>query len=110
MPEQPIPEQDPIVTKSYALHYVVAMVILMATLFWALWDEAFGQRPWKAYQHEWKDRYTAFLNNDAVEVRQSRRRTSSSSPEYQQLEQDCQRRRAKPPGPSATKSRSNLPI
>ena len=30
------------------------MVVLMASLFWALWDEAFGQRPWKAYQHEWK--------------------------------------------------------
>ena len=23
MPEQPIPEQDPVVTKSYALYYVV---------------------------------------------------------------------------------------
>ena len=34
MPEKPIPEQDPIVTKSFALHYLVAMVILMATLFW----------------------------------------------------------------------------
>ena len=49
MPEQPIPEQDPVVTKSYALHYVLAMVILMATLFWALWDEGYGQRPWKAF-------------------------------------------------------------
>ena len=40
MPEQPIPEQDPIVSKSYALYYAIAMVLLMATLFWALWDEA----------------------------------------------------------------------
>jgi len=31
------------------------MVLLMATLFWALWDEDFGQRPWKTFQHEWKD-------------------------------------------------------
>ena len=46
----PVPEKDPIVSKSYAAHYVIAMVILMATLFWALWDEAFGQRPWKAFQ------------------------------------------------------------
>ena len=43
----PVPEKDPIVSKSYAAHYVIAMVILMATLFWALWDESFGQRPWK---------------------------------------------------------------
>ena len=50
MPEKPIPEQDPIVSKSYAMHYFIAMVILMVTLFWALWDESFGQRPWKAFQ------------------------------------------------------------
>ena len=63
MPEKPIPEQDPITSKSYAAHYLIATVILMvATLFWALWDEAWGQRPWKAFQEQWKDRYSAFLN------------------------------------------------
>ena len=62
MPEQPILEQDPITTKSYAAYYLIAMVILMATLFWALWDEAWIQRPWKAFQEQWKDRYSAFLN------------------------------------------------
>ncbi len=62
MPEQPIPEQDPITSKSYAAYYVIAMVILVATLFWALWDEAWGQRPWKAFQEQWKTRYSAFLN------------------------------------------------
>ena len=62
MPEQPNPEQDPITTKSYAAYYLIAMVILMATLFWALWDEAWTQRPWKAFQEQWKDRYPAFLN------------------------------------------------
>ncbi len=60
MPEQP--EQDPITSKSYAAYYLIATVILMATLFWALWDEAWGQRPWKAFQDQWKDRYSAFLN------------------------------------------------
>ncbi len=62
VPEKPIPEQDPITGKSYAIHYVIATVILIATLFWALWDEAWGQRPWKAFQDQWKDRYSAFLN------------------------------------------------
>src|ERR1700689_1835817 len=37
-------------------------MILIATLFWALYDEAWGQRPWKAFQDAWKDRYSAFLN------------------------------------------------
>ena len=62
MPEQPIPEQDPIVSKSYAAHYLIATLLLIATLFWALWDEAWGQRPWKAFQEQWKERYSAFLN------------------------------------------------
>ncbi len=61
MPDKPIPDDDPIVSKSLAPHYVIAVVILMATLFWALWDEDFGQRPWKAFQQEWKTRYSAFL-------------------------------------------------
>src|ERR1700733_1813301 len=38
------------------------MMILVITLFWALWDEAWTQRPWKAFQEHWRDRYTAFLN------------------------------------------------
>ena len=33
------------------------MVLLMATLFWALADEYYGQRPWKTYQQRWQTRY-----------------------------------------------------
>src|SRR5258707_12407717 len=55
------PDNDPIVSRSLAPHYIVATVLLMATLFWALWDENFGQRPWKTFQQEWKNRYSAFL-------------------------------------------------
>ena len=39
MPEKPIPESDPVVSKSLAPHYVISMVLLMATFFWAMWDE-----------------------------------------------------------------------
>ena len=62
MPDKPNPELDPITSKSYAAYYLIATVLLVATLFWALWDEAWGQRPWKAFQEQWKDRYSAFLN------------------------------------------------
>ncbi len=89
MPEQPIPENDPIVSKSYALHYAVAMVLLMASLFWALWDEAFGQRPWKAFQQEWKQRYTAFLKTTESKSAQSVTDLAKNS-EYQQLEQTAE--------------------
>ena len=86
MPEQPIPEQDPIVTKSYAAYYVIALIILMVTLFWALWDEAFGQRPWKAFQGVWKYRYIAFLKSAKSKSAQSEKQVEQN-PEYQQLEQ-----------------------
>ncbi len=86
MPEQPVPEQDPIVTKSYALHYVVALVLLMASLFWAMQDEFWGQRPWKAFQETWKERYVAFLNKTTSTSKMSLDEILKSS-DYQQLEQ-----------------------
>jgi cytochrome c2 len=86
VPEQPIPEQDPVVTKSYALYYVVSMVLLMATLFWALWDEAYGQRPWKAFQNEWKQRYTAVLNKTEPASDKSVKNVENN-PDYQKLEE-----------------------
>jgi len=84
VPEKPIPENDPIVSQSYAVHYLIATVILIASLFWALWDESFGQRPWKAYQHEWKERYTAFLKG-AVSKSDKSVKDIEQSPDYQQL-------------------------
>jgi hypothetical protein len=82
----PVPEKDPIVSKSYAACYVIAMMILMLTLFWALWDESFGQRPWKALQHVWKIRYSAFLNSTRSKSTQSVKEVEEN-PQYQQLEQ-----------------------
>ena len=87
MPEKSIPENDPIVTKSLAPHYVVCMVILMATLFWALWDEDFGQRPWKTFQHEWKERYSSFLKAARTQSAQSQKEIESGA-DYQKLQQD----------------------
>ena len=89
VPEQPIPEQDPVVTKSYAMYYVVSMVLLMATLFWALWDEAYGQRPWKTFQNEWKQRYSAFLDKTKPASEKSVK-SVEDNPEYQKLQQAFQ--------------------
>ena len=89
MPEQPTRGDDPVVSKSFALYYVVSMVILMATLFWALWDEDFGQRPWKSFQQEWKHRYTAFLKTAGTKSAESEKGVEQSA-EYQQLDQAYQ--------------------
>src|ERR1700682_2973041 len=62
------------------------MVLLMATLFWALWDEDFGQRPWKTYQGEWKTRYSTFLKNARTQSGDSEKEVESSA-DYQALKQ-----------------------
>ena len=87
MAEKPIPENDPVVSKSLAPHYVISMVILMATFFWAMWDEDFGQRPWKTFQHEWKDRYSTFLKTARSQSSDSQNDVVNSA-DYQKLKQD----------------------
>jgi cytochrome c551/c552 len=84
VPDKPIPEQDPITSKSYAAHYLIATVILIITLFWALWDEAWGQRPWKAFQEQFKQRYTAFLNTARTKSQDSEKDVQKD-PEYAEL-------------------------
>ena len=86
MPDKPTPEQDPITSKSFAAHYVIATILLIATLFWALWDEAWGQRPWKAFQDQWKERYTAFLNTARSTSTKSEKNVEQS-PDYAALKQ-----------------------
>jgi hypothetical protein len=88
--EKPIPEQDPITGKSYAIHYVVATLILVATLFWALYDEAWGQRPWKAFQDQWKERYSAFLNT-AKSTSAKSEQSVEQDPQYVALKQDYEK-------------------
>ncbi len=85
MPEQPIPERDPITTKSYALHYTIAIVVLIATLLWAMWDEAYGQRPWKQYQRAFQDRYSAYLKQARTQSAQSEK-DLESNPDYHALD------------------------
>src|ERR1700678_2340589 len=62
------------------------MLILMATLFWALWDEAWGQRPWKAFQEQWRDRYTVFLNT-AHSKSATSEKDVEQNPDYAALKQ-----------------------
>jgi cytochrome c551/c552 len=88
--EKPILEDDPVVSKSLAPHYLVAMLVLTATLFWALWDEDFGQRPWKAFQNEWKTRYSAFLKNAHSQSNTSQKEVESD-PQYLALKQAYER-------------------
>jgi cbb3-type cytochrome oxidase cytochrome c subunit len=84
MAEPNTPQDDPIVSRSYALYYLISIVVLIASLFWALWDEAYGQRPWKAYQHEFSQRYVAFLKTAQGQSADAEKQIESTQ-DYQQL-------------------------
>jgi cytochrome c551/c552 len=90
--EQPIPEQDPVTSKSYALHYLIAMALLIGTLLWALWDEAYGQRPWKKYQAEFRTRYTSYLRKVRAQSATSEKDLQGSG-EYRELSAGYERLR-----------------
>ena len=49
--EQP----DPITSSSLSFPYLIASLLLMASLGWALYDEYFATRPWKDYQHRFSN-------------------------------------------------------
>ncbi len=85
-PQAPPPQDDPVVSRSYALHYLIASVLLIGSLFWALEDEFWGQRPWKAYQAEFQARYLLFLDSDSAKSRQSLEDVEKSA-DYQRLKQ-----------------------
>ena len=87
MPEQPIPDQDPIVTKSYAAYYVIAMILLMATLFWALWDEACGTASVEGLSAGVEGPLRRFPQDCEVKFAQSEKEIEQSS-EYQKLDAD----------------------
>ncbi|MDX6386060.1 MAG: hypothetical protein QOK48_3633, partial [Blastocatellia bacterium] len=44
------PQRDPIVSRSTSAILLVCTLLLIASAGWALYDEGFGQRPWRGMQ------------------------------------------------------------
>jgi len=86
--EPELPADDPIVSRSSSGWMLIAALLMTATLAWALWDEAFGQRPWKSMQKEFVSRYTRYLNSIKDKSGQSESEVKESS-EYQQLDEEA---------------------
>jgi len=55
------PEPDPIADRSMSGLLLIFSLFLIVTLVWALFDEVYGQRPWKSYQKDFVELYTARL-------------------------------------------------
>ena len=87
MPENPSIEKDPIVSSSLSGPLLISMLILTATMLWALYDEVYGQRPWKTMQSRFVDRYSEFLKTKKIPEIAEREKQIRESAEFQQLEQ-----------------------
>ena len=61
--DQDLPAEDPIVGRSTSGWMLVSALLLTISIAWALYDEAFGQRPWKGMQQEFVARYTRYLDS-----------------------------------------------
>lgn len=64
---------------------LLSAILLTGSLAWALWDEAFYQRPWKGIQQEFVSRYTNYLKSIRAQSGRSEEEVKQS-PEYQALE------------------------
>ncbi|MBI2677393.1 MAG: cytochrome c [Candidatus Koribacter versatilis] len=90
MAEQLPPQDDPVTSKSLALPYLIATVLLLGTLLWAIYDENWGTRPWKGFQTEFKDRYETFLKSVKSRSASAEKDLMASS-DYQALQADYDR-------------------
>jgi cytochrome c2 len=82
--KQSEPQRDPIAGRSTSAFILISTVLLMVCTLWALYDEGFGQRPWRGMQQEFVRRYTAYLKSIRKDAGKSEAEVKET-PEYQQL-------------------------
>src|SRR5438067_7574764 len=82
------PQRDPIVRTSTSAIILVCTLLLIGVSAWALYDEAYGQRPWKGIQREFVKRYTTYLRSIRKDAGKSEAEVKET-PEYQQLDADA---------------------
>ena len=86
--EKETPERDPIVSSSTSGAMLISTLLLIGTLAWALYDEAFGQRPWKSAQQEFVQRYNRYLKSIKNQAGQTEKEVMESA-EYQTLDEEA---------------------
>ena len=82
---EPEPQRDPIVARSTSAILLISTLLLVGSGVWALWDEAYAQRPWRGIQREFVKRYTTYLKSIRKDAGKSESEIKET-PEYQQLE------------------------
>ncbi len=87
--EPEVPAKDPIVSRSTSGIMLICALLLTASLAWSLYDEAFGQRPWKGMQQQFVSRYTRYLKTIKPQAGQTEAEVKEN-PEYQTLNEESQ--------------------
>ena len=65
MPDTPsVDEKDPVVTQSLSALIVFFSLLLILSLVWAVYDEIYGLRPWKRFQHQFVSKYSFIVGKD----------------------------------------------
>lgn len=82
------PQRDPIVSRSTSAIILICTLLLIVSAGWALYDEGFGQRPWRGMQKEFVRRYTAYLKSIRKDAGKSEAEVKET-PEYQQLDEQA---------------------
>lgn len=80
------PQRDPIVSRSTSAILLISTLLLIISAGWALYDEGFGQRPWRGMQQQFVKRYTAYLKSIRKDAGKSEAEVKDT-PEYQQLDE-----------------------
>ena len=86
MPERPPVADDPITRQSFSMPLLVSAFLLVLTLAWALYDEAYGLRPWRAYQTRFARVYAKYLQEVIPKQRDAEREIHESA-EFAKLEE-----------------------
>jgi len=86
--EPEVPVNDPIVSRSTSGIMLICALLLTASLAWSLYDEAFGQRPWKGMQQQFVSRYTKYLKSIKTQAGKTEAEVKQD-PEYQTLDEDA---------------------
>ena len=78
-------EKDPVVHSSLSKPLFISSALLVLSMVWGLYDEAYGIRPWKGYQARFVKLYSHYLKTAAggeADVEQQ----IKASPDYKQLD------------------------
>ena len=100
-------EKDPVVHSSLSKPLFISSALLVLSMIWGLYDEAYGIRPWKGYQARFVKLYSRYLKAAAGGEADVERQIKASS-DYKRLDADMQSaEKAAMPGASVIDKKIN---